>query len=594
MRHLKIADRIIDSGADTKLANTELTGTKRSVVQKKNRAGRTLERSLAATAMPAVLPTAEATAFNLETATIADIHQAFKAKILTAERLVQFYLDRIDAYDKQGPAINALISINPNAIATARLLDQFMPQKLGPLYGIPIILKDNFNTVDLPTTGGSAVLAGSIPSEDALVVKRLKEAGAIILGKANMSEFALSAGRMGYSSLGGLTLNPYDLEREASGSSSGSAAAIAANFAVFSTGSDTAGSIRGPASFAGLVGIKPTAGLISEAGIIPLAPSVEATGPIAKTVTDAAVGLGVMAGLSSGNSTKLGSADKPFKDYTQFLKVEALNGARVGIVQDFLSGNSEVDGIFEDALATMTDLGATVVKVKLYSDVLAPANYGRLLDAIVKSEFFPQIETYLQTLDGDYPKSLEALIEASLGADLINSDTPVNPNRISVYKESLATGGFSDLEYVAAIAQLSELRDAVFSTLSSRNLDALVYPTVGGLPSLIASDSHETTDAAFLPKLDAIEHDPYQIGYLANLTGFPDITVPAGFTQSELPVGLSFFSLAHSEPKLLGLAYAFEQATKVRRAPENTPSLPGETFEFEWRSGEVLSREKVA
>lgn len=247
-------------------------------------------------ALLAVAPTAKAVTFNLETATIADINQAFEAEALTSEQLVQLYLNRIEAYDKQGPAINSLISINPNALAIARSLDQSRPENPGPLYGIPVILKDNFDTADLPATGGSDVLAGSLPPDDAFTVKQLKEAGAIIIGKANMSEFALSSGRLGYSSLGGLTLNPYNLNRDASGSSSGSAAAIAANFAVLSTGSDTAGSIRGPASFNGLVGIKPTLGLTSRDGIISLALSVDVGGPIAKTVTDAAIGLGVMAG----------------------------------------------------------------------------------------------------------------------------------------------------------------------------------------------------------------------------------------------------------------------------------------------------------
>ena len=576
MRPSNIAEEIVDSSANVKQAVVERSVDKRS----KRKVKRSLlqQSSALATAVPAVLPAVKSAPFDLETATVADIHRAFKTKTLTAEQLVQLYLDRIAAYDKQGPAINALISVNPNALTTARLLDQFMPENLSPLYGIPIILKDNFNTVDLPTTGGSAVLAGSIPAEDALVVKRLKEAGAIILGKANMSEFALSAGRLGYSSMGGLTLNPYDLEREASGSSSGSAAAIAANFAVLSTGSDTAGSIRGPASFAGLVGIKPTSDLISQDGIIPVAPSVEVNGPIAKTVTDAAVALGVMAGLSSNNLTALGSTAKPFKDYRQFLNAEALNGARIGIVQDFFSDNPEVDRIFEEALNTLKGLGATVVKVK--SDALKTANYSRLLDTVVHSEFFPQIEVYLQTLDGAYPKTLEGLIEASLGSALISSDTPVNPKRIEIYKESLATGGFSNSEYIEAIAQLSELRDAVSGTLSAKNLDALVYPTVGGLPTLIKKEnSDETKDPTFLHEFEAAKKDPYQVGYLANLTGFPDITVPAGFTRSALPVGLSFFASAYSEPKLLGLAYAFEQATKVRCAPANTPSLLGEVFE---------------
>ncbi|MEL7350566.1 MAG: amidase family protein [Cyanobacteria bacterium J06560_5] len=533
-------------------------------------------------ALLAVVPTAKAVTFNLETATIADINQAFEAEALTSEQLVQLYLNRIEAYDKQGPAINSLISINPNALAIARSLDQSRPENPGPLYGIPIILKDNFDTADLPTTGGSDVLAGSLPPDDAFTVRQLKEAGAIIIGKANMSEFALSSGRLGYSSLGGLTLNPYNLNRDASGSSSGSAAAIAANFAVLSTGSDTAGSIRGPASFNGLVGIKPTLGLTSRDGIIPLALSVDVGGPIAKTVTDAAIGLGVMAGIDPSDPATLESEGKTFDDYTQFLEVEALGGARIGIVRDFLGGNSEVDQIFENALTTIQGLGSTVVDAEFSPDVLAAANYSPLLNSIVQSEFFPQIETYLQTLDDDYPKTLEALIEASLAPELVNSETPVNPNRIAVYQDSLETGGLSNPEYIETIAQLPGLRDSISSTFASSNLDALIYPTVGCPPSPITTDDgSEIEDPTFSCNFDAIEGDPYRVGYLANLTGFPDITVPAGFTEAGLPVGLSFFAPAYSEPELLALAYAFEQATLVGHSPDNTPPLPGEVFEFE-------------
>ena len=534
------------------------------------------------TATLTVISAAKAVIFNLETATITDIHQAFEAKALTSERLVQLYLNRIEAYDKQGPAINALISINPNALATARLLDRFRPQNPGALYGIPIILKDNFDTIDLPTTGGSDVLAGSLPPDDAFTVKQLKEAGAIVLGKANMSEFALSSGRLGYSSLGGLTLNPYSLNRDASGSSSGSAAAIAANFAVFSTGSDTAGSIRGPASFTGLVGIKPTLGLISRDGIIPLAQSVEVGGPIARTVTNAAIGLGVMAGVDLNDPATLESAGKTPSDYTQFLEAGALNGAQIGIVRDFLGGNLEVDQIFEDALATMRELGSTLVETRLSPSALAATSHKSLLSVVVQSEFLSQIETYLQTLDDKYPKTLEALIEASLISTGSETKMPVNPNRIAAYKDALEIGGLSNPEYIEAIARLSKLKNDIFNAFAASSLEAWVYPTVACPPSPITTnDGNVIEDPTFFCDFSAIKGDPYRAGYLANLTGFPAITVPAGFTKAGLPVGLSFFAPAYSEPKLLALAYAFEQAIQIARSPTNTPPLPGEVFEFE-------------
>ena len=537
--------------------------------------------SIVQTALTVATPTASAI-FNLEDATIADINEAFKAKALTSEQLVQLYLNRIHAYDKQGPAINALITVNPNALEIARERDRNRPEHpVSPLYGIPIILKDNFDTADLPTTSGSDLLAGSLPPDDAFTVKRLRDAGAIILAKANMSEFSLSSGRLGYSSLGGLTRNPYDLNRDASGSSSGSAAVIAASFATLATGTDTAGSIRGPASFTGLVGIKPTLGLTSRNGITPLALTVDTCGPIAKTVTDAAIGLSVMAGVDSEDPLTLESEGKSFDDYTQFLDIDAFKGARVAIARDFVGDHPEVDRVVGQALATMFNLGATIVEAKLSTDVLDAATYGPLLHLIVQAEFFPQIEAYLQTLSNKYPKTLKDLIAASLDPALVNSETPVNPLRIEVYQDSLEQGGVSNPKYLAALAQLPSLKKRIVDMFAADNLDAIIYPTVGSPPTLIENaNDGEVEDPMFFCDSAAVETNPYRASYLANLTGFPDITVPAGFTKAGLPIGLSFFAPAYSEPTLLGLAYAFEQATQLNRSPGNTPPLPGERFRF--------------
>ncbi len=532
---------------------------------------------------PASTTATSAAVFKLEDATITDINRAFQTKALTSERLVQLYLNRINAYDKQGPAINALITINPDALKIARSRDRNRPEyPASPLYGIPIILKDNFDTADLPTTSGSDVLAGSFPPDDAFTVKRFRDAGAIILGKANMSEFSLSSGRLGYSSLGGLTRNPYKLNRDASGSSSGSAAAIAASFATLATGTDTAGSIRGPASSTGLVGIKPTLGLISRDGIAPLALTADACGPIAKTVTDAAIGLGVMAGVDPSDPVTLKSKGRSFDDYTQFLQVGALRGAKIAIARDFVGDNPEVDRIVGQALATMFNSGATVIDAKMPISVLAAATYGPLLNLIVQAEFFPQIEAYLQTLSPSYPKTLQALIAASLEPALVNSKTPVNPNRIEVYKDSLEQGGLSNPKYLAVLSQLPNLRQRIENMFAADRLDALIYPTVACPPTLITdAEGKKVEDPTFFCDSTTVDVNPYRASYLANLTGFPDITVPAGFTQSGLPVGLSFFAPAYSEPALLGLAYAFEQATQIRRSPGNTPPLLGEVFEFE-------------
>ena len=535
----------------------------------------------------AISTSALAATFSLEKATVTEIDRAFEAGALTSEELTQLYLDRIAAYDTKEPAINSLITVNPNALATAKELDRERAATgaRSLLHGIPIILKDNYDTSDLPTTGGSDVLAGSIPPDDAFTVQQLTDAGAIVLGKANMSEFALSSGRLGYSSAGGLTLNPYSLKRDASGSSSGSAAAIAANFAVLATGTDTAGSIRGPASFTGLVGIKPTLGLTSRDGIIPLALSVDVGGPMTRTVTDAAIGLGIMAGVDPNDPATLESEGNTFDDYTQFLNADALDGATIGVARDYFSGNPEVDSIIEEAIETMEAQGATIIDLDLPESVVEASNYGTLLDPIVQAEFMPQIETYLETLDPQYPQTLEELIAESTDSELVNSETPVNPNRITVYEGSLETGGLSNPEYTEAIAQLPILRDEISSVIATNNLDAIVYPTVACPPTPITNaDGSSIDEPSYVCDLDAISGDPYRAGYLADLTGFPDITVPAGFTEQGLPVGISFFNEAYSEPTLLGLSYAFEQSTKVSRPPSNTPPLPGEMIEFQTTS----------
>ncbi len=516
-----------------------------------------------------VIPPSHAETFRLSEATVSDINAAMDAGALTSEELVQLYLNRINAYDVQGPSINALIMVNPNALEEARALD-LERQTSGPrspLHGIPIILKDNYDTSDMPTTAGSVALDGSIPPDDAFVVQQLRDAGAIILGKANMSEFAFSYGRLGYSSLGGLTLNPYDLTRNASGSSSGTAAAIAANFALLGTGSDTAGSIRGPANVTGLVGIKPTLGLVSRDGIVPLVLSFDVAGPIAPTVTDAAVLLGVMANADDADARTLERDDLP-TDYMPFLQADALEGARIGLAVDFLGGNAEVDALTQSAIEQMEQLGATVVEVMLPEELHSPWGFmGPAADA----EFQPQIEAYLATLSPEYPKTLEELIEVS--ESFAESETPVNPGRIEGYEASVADLGLADIEYLyTASNRWAGVRSQLETVISTNNIDAFIYPTM----ACPASPIYTVED----PSYECEVGDPYAAGYLANITGFPDITVPMGMTDQGLPVGLSFMSTAYSEPTLLGFAYAFEQAMQLQLFPQTTPPLPGEEFEY--------------
>ena len=539
--------------------------------------------------MPSTFNLSEPKTFTLENATVNDIQQAFEFGALSAEELVQLYLNRIAAYDDSGPGINSVISVNPNALETARELDENLRSGDvdGDLYGIPVLLKDNYDTFDLPTTAGSDVLAGSIPPDDAFTVEQFREEGAIILGKTNMSEFALSSGRLGYSSLGGLTINPYNLDRDASGSSSGTGAAIAANFAVLGTGTDTAGSVRGPASATGLVGIKPTRGLVSNDGIIPLALTADVAGPMAKTVTDAAIALGVMAGVDPNDPATLASTDNTYEDYTQFLDPNALEGARIGVARDYFGGNEEVDSLVEAAIAQMESLGATIVELELPEAIVEASNYGTLLNTVVQAEFNPQIEEYFATLDEEYPDDLAELIAASQDPELVDSETPVNPNRIAVYEDSLDFGGLDNPEYIAAIEEgIPTLQNNLDRVFEDNDLDTIVYPTIATPPTPITTDDGTPIDdPTYEANLDNVGGDPYRANYLANLSGFPDLTVPVGYTEQNLPVGISFLGQEFSEPTLIGLAYDYEQEAQVRVAPANTTALPGEEFEY---STEVL------
>ncbi|MFW5764534.1 MAG: amidase family protein, partial [Coleofasciculus sp.] len=383
--------------------------------------------------------------FRLREATVSDVNQAFDSGHLTSEQLVQLYLNRIQAYEDKNAGINALISINSNALAEAKELDRERQEKgkRSPLHGIPIILKDNYNTADMPTTAGSVLLKGSVPPDDAFTVQKLRQAGAIILAKANMSEFASSDGWLGYSSLGGLTLNPYNLSRNPSGSSGGSAAAIAANFAMLATGTDTSGSIRGPAAVTGIVGIKPTQGLVSRDGIIPLTLSFDTAGPMARTVRDAAIALGIMAGVDANDYRTLESQGKSHQDYTPFLKAEALNGARIGVAIDFQGGNPEVDALTKAAVAKLRELGATVEVVD-FSPKLE--NLWSLMEKVTAAEFEPQIENYLKTLNPSFPDNLESMISLSLSNQIANSMQALNPGRIHSFKESLEHRELADIE----------------------------------------------------------------------------------------------------------------------------------------------------
>jgi amidase len=481
-------------------------------------------------------------------------------------------LARIAAFDRKGPSLHAVIFLNPKAIEQARALDAERKTKgrRSPLHGIPVVLKDNYDTFDMPTTGGSVLLEGSIPSQDAFVVKKLRDAGAIILAKVNMSEFA-SGGT--YSSLGGQSLNPHDLTRGPSGSSGGTGVAIAAAYAPLGMGTDTGGSIRGPATSNGIAALKPTHGLLSRSGIIPLALSFDTGGPMARSVYDVAAALGIMTGIDAADAATKKSDGKFQSDYTKDLRADALKGARIGVARDFMGADPDVDWAMESAFAAMRKAGATLIDVR-YPKWLLDAK-GDFYTAVRYPEFPVQIAEYLKGTAPKYPKTLAEMIERAnqfngTGADGVRP----NPSRWTLFKRELDSGTITDYRYTAVHDYaLPMMRVVVEGMLDTQQLDAIVYPTASRRPALIAALAGAgTTTASALSAAGLAASD------IANLTGFPDLIVPAGFTGDSLPIGLSFLGRAFSEPKLLSLGYSFEQATKARRRPVHTPSLPGEAI----------------
>jgi amidase len=519
---------------------------------------------IAVLATSTLAPVSARKPLDLDVATIADLNTAFTAGTLTSERLVQMYLARIDAYNLRGPNLRAVITVNRKAIDTARALDAERKAKgpRSPLHGVPVILKDNIDTADMPTTGGSLLLEGSVPRDDAFLVKKLRDAGAVIIGKANLSEFASGAA---HSSLGGLMRNPHDLQRTPAGSSGGTGIAIAATFASVGLGTDTGGSIRGPSTNNGIAGLKPTHGLIIRDGIIPLALSFDTAGPMARSVYDVAAALGVMTGVDTTDPATTKSRGRFESDYTKFLKADALKGARLGIARDFLGADAEVDWVVEASLDIMRRGGATIVDVKLPRWFLDAK--GEFYNTIRYPEFTAQVADYLATLGPEYPKNIEQLIERATKVTTLRDDgAGPHPGRWGLMRREAASGTLTDPTYIAVRDHaLPLVRDILEGLLASQKLDAIVYPTASRRPSLIAAPPEVPGGGSTSGS------------NLANLSGYPDLIVPAGFTSDDLPVGLSFLGTAFSESKLLALGYSFEQLSKARRLPVHTPRLPGET-----------------
>jgi amidase len=524
-----------------------------------------------------------AATLNIETATIADINAAYATGKLSSAKVVDAYLKRIEAFDKKGPTINAVITLNPHAMAEAKALDaeRKAGKVRGPLHGIPIVLKDNYDTFDLPTTAGSQLLEGSIPPDDAFVVKKLREAGAIILAKVNLSEFAGSGGSVsgapeeiaklgrvpnGSSSAGGQTKNPHDLLRGPAGSSGGTGASIAAVFAQFGLGTDTGGSIRGPSSANGIVGLKPTHGLLSRDGIVPLGLSFDTGGPMARSVHDIAVSLGVMTGVDFADAATLKSAGQYDIDYTKYLKTGSLKGARIGIARDFFGKDAGTDKVMESAVASLKKLGAVVVDPIKYPDYLLQYRQG-IYNLVVSAEFKADIAKYLATTAPKYPKSLDEIV--TLVSDPKTGYRSPEKAVGLKYTASIALD-LDDPIYLAAKNEaLAASKSAVLAIFAKYNLDAIVYPTSPRPATLIKPDPSAPPGGG--------GDSPTNI---ANQTGFPDLIVPAGMTPEGLPVTISFFGKAFSEANLIGYAYDFEQATKAIKLPKHTPALASDVITY--------------
>jgi amidase len=521
-------------------------------------AGPLLSSGASAAPASAAAPATPAS-FELEEATIADLQAALASGKETARSITEKYLARIDALNTRGPELRAVIEVNPEALAIADTLDAERRGKgsRGPLHGIPILIKDNIGTADrMTTTAGSLALEGSIPSRDAFVAARLRAAGAILLGKTNLSEWAnfrSSRSTSGWSSRGGQCRNPYALDRDPSGSSSGSAAGAAASLAAAAVGSETDGSIVSPSSMCGLVGIKPTVGLLSRSGIIPISHTQDTAGPMARSVTDAALLLGAMTGVDERDEATRPSRGKALGDYSKFLDPGGLKGARIGVyLPRSLGKNPLISPIFHEALAAMKAAGATIVDpVKLPSE----GKSGDSEYQVLLYEFKADLNRYFAELG---PKAPVHTMKEAIDFNERHRDRVMPYFGQEIFLQAEAKGPLTEPAYKKALAacRLHSRKEGIDAMLARHKLDAIVAPTGGPawLIDLVNGDSETGGSSS-----------------LAAVSGYPSITVPAGFAFG-LPVGISFIGPAWSEGALIRLAYAFEQQTKVRKAPRFLPT----------------------
>ena len=502
---------------------------------------------------------ASAQPFEVEELTLADMARGMAEGRFSARMLAERYLARIESLDRAGPALRSVIEINPDALAIADLLDRERQERgpRGPLHGAPILLKDNIDTADrMRTSAGSLALAGSVAPRDGFMVERLRGAGAVILGKTNLSEWAnfrSTHSVSGWSGRGGQTRNPYVLDRNPCGSSSGSGVAVAANLCTVAVGTETDGSVVCPASMNGVVGIKPTVGLVSRSGIVPIAHSQDTAGPMARTVRDAAILLGAMTGADQRDPVTQAAVAHAQPDYTKFLDAGGLRGARLGVARKFFGSNAAVDKLMEERIAEMKRQGAEIVDP---ADLPSHGKYGDSEMEVLLYEFKNDLNVYLLARKPD--------VKTRSLADLIAFNEQHRAEEMPYFEQEIFVtaqkkGPLGEKAYRDALAQNLRLsrQEGIDAVVKRHRVDAIVAPTAG---------------PAWVTDWVNGDHDTGGCSTPAAVAGYPHITVPAGFVHG-LPVGLSFFGPAWSEPVLLRLAYAFEQATKARRAPRYPPTV---------------------
>lgn len=497
--------------------------------------------------------------FELDEITIPELQDGMKSGKFTARSLVEKYLVRIDEIDKRGPAVNAIIQLNPDALSISEALDQERKAKgaRGPLHGIPVLIKDNIDTADrMMTTAGSLALVGSKPPKDSFVAQKLRTAGAVILGKTNLSEWAnirSSHSVSGWSGRGGLTKNPYALDRNPCGSSSGTGAGISANLAAAGIGTETDGSIVCPSSSNGLAGIKPTVGLFSRGGIIPISHSQDGAGPMCRTVRDAAILLGALTGVDPDDAATAASTGKSQTDYAQYCDPNGLKGARIGVARKYFGFNDAVDALMEQTLDVMKKQGATLLDP---ADIATLGKFDESELLVFMYELKADLNAYLARLGPGAPvRTLQDIIDFNER----NRQKEMPYFGQDLFLKAQAKGPLTEKEYVDALAKNHQLArtEGIDALMDQYHLDAIVAPTGG---------------PAWLTDLINGDHSAGGSSNAAAVAGYPNINVIAGFL-SGLPVGISFFGRAWSEPTLIKLAYSFEQATKARQAPRFMTSI---------------------